>query len=374
VVVSTAVMAERLHEHPDWAGVGVFVVVFTAIWSIWISFVVYADLASEGTRVAVLMGAAGVIGLMAAALGDLDERANAFAIGFVICRVVAARAALRTGRLLTSWPGVQLGGLTLPWIVSLWVDAPAKYWIWAVALALELAFAGARAVDAGDDRWALAARLDARLRRKARSHQQLAPLVPVDARAEHLGERLGLFVIIVLGEGVAQIVRGATEAEWARGLGVAAVAAFAILVGLWSLAFRHGFGAGDALPFALRTLLPMHLVMTAGVVAMAAALGQLLLQVHEHPDAFSRWLAAGGLAAWFGVSAVLAAGGRGAGAAMRPLGSVAIAALAAALGSGIDAVWFVVLLLAAVAWTALPLRDPRPPRVAGRTAGLRDSG
>jgi low temperature requirement protein LtrA len=356
VVVCTAVIAERLHEHTDWGGVGVFLVVFTAIWSIWISFVVYADLADEGTRIAVLMIAAGVIGLMAAALGNLDERANAFAVGFVVCRVIAARAAMHTGRLLTSWPGVQLGGLTLPWIVSLWVDAPAKYWIWAAALALELVCAAARAAEDDDAGRALLERLNARMRRRARGRGQLAPLVPVTARHEHLGDRLGTFVIIVLGEGVAQIIRGATDAEWARGLPVAGVGSFAILVGLWWLAFRHGFGAGGEPAFRLRTLMPMHLAMTAGVVALAAALGELLLGVHEHPDAFYRWLAAGGLGAWFAVSAGLAAGGGDRASAARCLGSVAIAALAATFGGGIDAVWFVVLLLAAVGWTVLPLR------------------
>ncbi len=349
-------MADRLHEHPDWGGVGVFVVVFTAIWSIWISFVVYADLANEGTRIAVLMGAAGVIGLMAAALGNLDERANAFAIGFVICRVVAARAALRTGRLLTSWPGVQLGGLTVPWIVSLWVEEPAKYWIWAAALTLELAFATAQAATDPEQRDRMVARMTARLRRKTRSRGQLAPLVPVTGRPEHLGDRLGVFVIIVLGEGVAQVVRGASAAEWARGLGVAAVAAFGILAGLWWLAFRHGFASDGDPPFPLRTLMLMHLVMTGGVVALAAALGELLLDVHGHPAAFYRWLAAGGLAAWFVVSAGLAAGGGDRPMAVRALGSVAIVAIAAAAGGGIDAVWFVAVLLAAVAWTALPLR------------------
>jgi len=356
VVVCTAVIAERLHEHPDWGGVGVFVVVFTAIWSIWISFVVYADLANEATRITVLMIAAGVIGLMAAALGNLDERANAFAIGFVICRVIAARAAMGTGRLLTSWPGVQLGGLTTPWIVSIWVEAPAKYWIWAAALALELVFAAARAVEGDDAGRALMERLDARLRRRARGRRQLEPLVPVTARPEHLGDRLGTFVIIVLGEGVAQIIRGATDAEWARGLGLAATASFAILVGLWWLAFRHGFGAGDDPSFPLRTLMLMHLVMTAGVVALAAALGELLLEVHDPAGAFYRWLAAGGLAAWFAVSAGLAEGGGDRATAARCAGSIAIAGLAAALGGGIDAVWFVVLLLVAVGWTVLPLR------------------
>ena len=359
-----AVMADRLHEHPGWGGVGVFVVVFTAIWSIWISFVVYADLANEATRIGVLMGAAGVIGLMAAALGELDQRANAFAIGFVICRVVAARAALRTGRLLTSWPGVQLGGLTVPWIVSLWVEEPAKYWIWAAALALELAFGAAQAAGDPEAEDRVFARVTERLRRKAGRRRQLAPPVPVGARPEHLGDRLGVFVIIVLGEGVAQVVRGASDAEWGRGLGVASVAAFGILGGLWWLAFRHGFASDGDPPYPLRTLLLMHLVMTGAVVALAAALGELLLDVDAEPSAFYRWLAAGGLAAWFVVSAVLAAGGGDRRTAARALGSVAIVAIAAAVGGGIDAVWFVVLLLASVAWTALPLRAPRGPRAA----------
>lgn len=131
------------------------------------------------------------------------------------------------------------------------------------------------------------------MRRRARGREQLAPFVPVTARAEHLGDRLGTFVIIVLGEGVAQVIRGATAAEWGGGFGVAAVAAFAILIGLWWLAFRHGFGAGDEPPFPLRTLMLMHLVMTAGVVALAAALGEMLLGVHEPADVFYRWLAAG---------------------------------------------------------------------------------
>jgi low temperature requirement protein LtrA len=360
VVVCTAVIAERLHEHPDWGGVGVFVVCFTAIWSIWISFVVYTDLAHENTRIATLMVAAGVIGIMAAALGNLDERANAFAVGFVVCRVVAARAASRTGRLLTSWPAVQLGGLTTPWIVSLWVEAPWKYWIWAAALALELVFAAARAAE-GDAAGALIERLNARMRRRARGREQLAPFVPVSGRAEHLGDRLGTFVIIVLGEGVAQVIRGATAAEWGNGFAVAAVASFAILVGLWWLAFRHGFGAGGEPPFSLRTLMLMHLAMTAGVVALAAALGELLLDVHEPASAFYRWLPAGGLAVWFVVSAAMAEGGGDRRTAVRALGSVAIAAVAAAAGGSIDALWFVVLLLVAVVWTAAPPWPGRGP-------------
>ncbi len=368
MVVCTAVLADRLHEHPDWGGVGVFLVCFAAIWSLWISFVVYTDLANEDTRIATLMVAAGVIGIMAAALGNLDERANAFAIGFVVCRSIAARAATRTGQLLTSWPGVQLGGLSAPWIVSIWVDAPAKYWIWAAALALELVFAAARATEGGEKAGALIARLNARMTRKARGRGQLAPFVPVTGRPEHLGDRLGTFVIIVLGEGVAQIIRGATAAEWGNGFGIAAVSSFAILVGLWWMAFRHGFAAGDDPWFSLRTMLLMHLVTTAAIVALAAALGELLLDVHEPASAFYRWLAAGGMAAWFAVTALLAEGGGHRRTAVRALGSVAIAVVAAAVGGAFDALWFIVLLAVAVGWTCLPHRLPRGPRPTAATS------
>ena len=50
--------------------------------------------------------------------------------------------------------------------------------------------------------------------------------------------------------------------------------------------------------------------------------------------------------------------------AVRALGSVAIAVAAAAIGGGMDARWFVVLLLVADGWTCLPDRLPRPARPA----------
>lgn len=49
---------------------------------------------------------------------------------------------------------------------------------------------------------------------------------------------------------------------------------------------------------------------------------------------------------------------------MRAVGSIAIAATAAAAGGSIDTLWFVVLLLAAVGWTVAPLRADRGPGAA----------
>jgi low temperature requirement protein LtrA len=360
-----AVIAARLDAHGDWAGIGVFAVTFAAVWSTWTSFVVYADLAEETTRIAVMMTAAALVGVMAAALGDLDERANAFALAVVVCRIVAARAALRTGRLLASWPGVQLGGITVPWIVSLWVAPPAKYWLWAAALALELLIAVRRASDDQEEGRALAERLTARRRRRTRS-DAAAPLVVVRARAGHLGERLGTFMIIVLGEAVAQLVRGASAAEWERGLAVTSLAAFALVAALWWLTFRQRSREAQRRPYGLRVLLPAHLVMTGAVVAFAAALGELLQHPHAHPEEFWRWTAGGGLAVWFALTAALAAGfGPGSRwVARRALVTAAAVLAAAAVAAGIDTIWFMLMLLAAVAWTALPMRAPRAPRPA----------
>ncbi|MFI6551247.1 low temperature requirement protein A [Streptomyces prunicolor] len=60
------------------------------------------------------------------------------------------------------------------------------------------------------------------------------------SQTEHLSERLGLFVIIVLGEDVAQVVEATSDAEWDKKLYMLAVAAFFLLPTLWALSFGHG--------------------------------------------------------------------------------------------------------------------------------------
>jgi hypothetical protein len=58
-----------------------------------------------------------------------------------------------------------------------------------------------------------------------------------------LEERLGLFVIIVLGEAVAQLVSAAGGVDWTAGLLGAGLASFELLVGLWWLTWG-AFGSG----------------------------------------------------------------------------------------------------------------------------------
>jgi hypothetical protein len=75
--------------------------------------------------------------------------------------------------------------------------------------------------------------------------------------------------------------------------------AFVVLVGLWYLTFSYGYvGAPNAQMATLepRFGLPLHLLSTAGVIAMAAGFGELAANPDEHlPDSL-RWIMCGGFA------------------------------------------------------------------------------
>ena len=121
-----------------------------------------------------------------------------------------------------------------------------------------------------------------------------------------LDERLGLFVIIVLGEAVAQVISASSRVEWTSGLLGVGAASFALLIGLWWLTFRYGFtavphfGSGE---LALRATMPTHLLTTMSITAVAAGLGGLAEHLGGELPASQRWLLCGGLAAYFSTTA-----------------------------------------------------------------------
>jgi low temperature requirement protein LtrA len=237
VVAAVAVLTEGLRERPDLGGLGMLALLYGAIWLSWVSVVLYANLAREGTRVPTVVFAMFLVAVMAAtAPAHFEERANWFAVAFLLLRTTAARASMSTGRLLAGWPLLQFGGLAAPWVVAMWVDPPWKFALWGLGLVVDLAFVLFR----GD------AELDeqvARLRAKEARHPRregpgrFEELTVVDVDARHLDERLGLFVIIVLGEAVSQIVVPAATVEWTSDLLPPAIIGFVVLAGLWWLTF-----------------------------------------------------------------------------------------------------------------------------------------
>ncbi|MEK8110555.1 low temperature requirement protein A [Micromonospora sp. M12] len=109
----------------------------------------------------------------------------------------------------------------------------------------------------------------------------------------HLSERLGLFVIIVLGESVVQVVDAAAEARYTLGLLTTGIASFVLLAGMFGLSVVFGYAGLPHLRAGrnpIRAALGLHCLVT-GVVATVAV--SLSLVVHQGADPLSgegRWL------------------------------------------------------------------------------------
>ena len=361
-VAAVAVLTEGLREDPTWAGFGLFAVLYGAVWLSWVSVVLYANVAGEGTRVRTVVWAMFLLAVMAAtAPGHFERRANLFAVAFLLVRATAARGSLNTGRLLTSWPLLQAGGLAVPWVVSLWPPPPWKFVLWGAALAVDLLVVILR--DEDDSRWVERFSRDytERARRTeqaaARGHprREVPEVRVVDVDATHLDERLGLFVIIVLGEAVTQIVVPAATTVWSWTLVATAVLGFVALAGLWWLTFSYGFTAAPhtrVAALAPRYALPMHLATTFGIACLAAGLGDMISNPDDPVSAGLRWVMGGGLALHF---LVTGAGGWAAGAPTRWLLAWAlpcsVAPVVVAVVGGRLGNWTVTAcLLAVVAW------------------------
>jgi len=302
VVAAVAVLSDALRDDPTWGGLGIFVVTYGAVWFAWVSVVMYTDVAAELTRVRTVIVSMFLLAVMAAASpGHAGHRANAFAGAFLLVRLFAARGSLRTGRLMTSWPLLQFGSFMIPWVISFWVPVPGKYVLWGAAVLFELGLVlvrgdevGQRAVDQvhqrlGKHRQRGDRRADGR---------ELPEFREVDVDREHLDERLGLFMIIVLGEAVAALVLTAARSEWDRAFIASSIASFVLLVLLWLLTFSYGFASapgvrlGDLAP---RFGLPLHLLTTTGILLLGVGLGEVAA-TREHLHGLLLWLTCGGLA------------------------------------------------------------------------------
>jgi low temperature requirement protein LtrA len=309
VVAAVAVFSEALRDDPTWGGLGIFLVTYGAVWFAWVTVVMYTDVAGELTRVRTVVVSMLLLAVMAAASpGHAGHRANAFAAAFIIVRLFAARGSLRTGRLMTAWPLLQSGGFVVPWVVSFWVPVPEKYVLWGAAVLFELGLVLVRGDQIVEQTLGqYQKRMDklqdeqarrGRQRGGSREVRDLPELRAVGVDRGHLDERLGLFVIIVLGESVAALVLVAARSEWTREFVSTALAAFVVLVLLWLLTFSYGFASapgvrlGDLAP---RLGLPIHLMSTTGILLVGVGLGEAAA-AEERLESPIVWLTCAGLA------------------------------------------------------------------------------
>jgi low temperature requirement protein LtrA len=344
VVAAAAQISHRLHGAETIGQVAICAAMFYAVWSVWTATSVYANVAGERTRRRTVLWTMLGIGVMAAAAPGVwpgllpeheaaelsarasgDSRTIAFTIAFLLCRGLASRSASSDGKVIGFWPATQ-GVTAAPWVVALVVKPETAYWLWLGGIAADLLFSvmGARNPKAMEQRADSIRRDQDKQQRRDRLFYRLPfgrpddvpvqpPLISM-AKVErgHLDERLGLFVIIVLGEALAQVVAADTALEWDWRVLVASLAAFWLLVELWQLTTLYGFTPAprSTTPLQPWAALLAHLGVTGAIVAMAAGLGGLIAESGEHPETKERWYLFGGLALYCAISGVAGVIGR----------------------------------------------------------------
>jgi low temperature requirement protein LtrA len=293
-VVVISQLAHHLAEHPTWPGVGWFLFLFYAVWSSWINGTLYHDL--HGTndvsvRVFTFLQMLAVA-VMAVFVGDVPgDGAAGFALGYAANTLVLVVLWFRTGlhdphhrAASVPYSSAYLVSALL-FAVSAAVDEPVRYWMWAAALAIEvLGMIVAFHVwtppesQAGD---------------------------AVIATTPSLIERLGLFVIIVLGEVIVGAVNGMADLDPITADGIViGLLGVLVAIGLWWIYFDL---VSHHPPVSNRTQLWLYLHLPL-VVAMAAGGAGVLNTVEHATEALPgsvRWLLVGSLAVAVVVIAVL---------------------------------------------------------------------
>jgi low temperature requirement protein LtrA len=216
-VVAVAELGQNLTHDPTLHGFLAYVGLFIPVIWVWAGFTFYAnrfDTDDLAYRLLILLAMFAVAALATNTPGAVEKGGEAFAVSYVCVRLLLLALYARAIRFVASarplallfFTAFSVG--TVIWVVSLLISPPGRWWLWAVALAGELAvpFFAWRLVSA-----------------------------PVDPR--HLPERFGLLTIIVLGESVLAVVLGVADTTWELESGLAAGGGFLAAAAVWWIYF-----------------------------------------------------------------------------------------------------------------------------------------
>lgn len=278
-VVAVGQLASNLARDHTLHGLVTFLALFVPVWWAWMGFTFYANRfdTDDLTYRLLTLAAMFAVAVLATTVRDAFHGGSAgFALAYVSVRLVLialyARAWrwVKEGRRLARLFFCSFSAAVVVWLASLAVAEPLRYWLWAAALAIELAtpfFA-----------W------------------PLIPRAPIDAR--HLPERFGLLVMIVLGESVLAVVLGVANVSWTLGSALTAAGGFTIAAALWWIYFdfldeasvRRGLLGGFVFTYS-------NFPIVVGLVALGAGVKLAILDAGGNARyADTAWIACVGLA------------------------------------------------------------------------------
>ncbi|MFB7885910.1 low temperature requirement protein A [Microbacterium sp. NPDC056057] len=287
-------VAHFLHGDPGWTQVLVFFALFAPAWWAWVNMTLTLNL--FGAHVTPVVWAAVTvamiaIGIMAAAVPEaLGERAWVFAVGNALIRLVWMLPWIAKRRTIgvPLWRPIAFSALPATlWLISVAVAPPARFVLWAVAIAVEvglLAFLGSQTA------W-------------------LQRTLDVD----HLLERVSLLVVIVFGESILATIAQLDEHWRLASLGTAILAFIAISLLAWVF-FHYASGSAEAGLHRLQTagrigalrdaVMYLPFVLIAGIALFAAGLGTAVAEGGHTLPAGGAACIAGGIALFYLASVV----------------------------------------------------------------------
>ncbi len=290
-------LAHSIHGDPGWAEFGTYALLFFPAWWAWANIVSVVNLlpglTSRALGMAMLAAMAAAALMAAAAPEALGERAWAFSLANAAMRVLLLVLWLYQHREFSTdspwriW--VYNGGTALVWLVAALFPTPYATVLWAFAILVEILMV-------------------------ANSNRIGADRSMASINIEHAGERLGLFVIIVLGESVFSIVSEAAV-DWSPHAGLAASLGFVIVALLGWAFFQYGMGTlstglehlrerGD-LTGILQTTLFMPFVLVLGVTSIAAGIATAIPEPFEPLPLGATVAIGGGIALFYATNATV---------------------------------------------------------------------
>jgi low temperature requirement protein LtrA len=295
-VAAIAQVATHLRDDYSLTGALRFSVLFLLIWWAWLGHTTYStrfdtDDAVQRSLTGLQMFLAIVMAINAT--GALDSRDSAgFAAAYAVMRLVLVVQYLRVrhvarARELAGRLGAGCAIAASLWLASAFVPAPARFWVWGVALVVDL----------------------------GTPLTTTRHLIRVPHDAAHLPERYGLFSIILLGESMVAIMRGMEHQEyWSPWAASAAILSLALIFSVWwwyfdganAVAERFIRTKRDAIRFHVWTY--AHLPLYLSIAVTGAGLEHVIATAADAPlHSTEAWILSGAVATMMAAIVVIGA-------------------------------------------------------------------
>jgi low temperature requirement protein LtrA len=282
-VATVAMLGIRLVADTSTIGWLSYAAYFLLVWWLWASHTFYADRYDTDDLVYRFFAGTQMVAIavLAASVSTGPAASTAvFAAAYAAARILLLLLYARAYRFVPATRQLVRGyligfgiGATI-WVMSIFVPEPARFWLWGIALTIDLATPF--------------------VMRKAQAAS------PLDV--SHLPERFGLFTILVLGEAIVAVTVGLGHVEWQWSTTIAGIAGLSIATGLWWIHFDNVDGRvvrrkGGGKAWQPTVWIYSHLPLAIGLAMVGVGVEHAIVASDHghHYTSAERWLLVGGV-------------------------------------------------------------------------------